>query len=71
VDGRAASAYEFYAYENPKTQGPVRLLVAKDTGLPLRIDMGEPNTTGGVQMVYSQLDSPVNIEIPACMSGAK
>ncbi|MGH9545589.1 MAG: hypothetical protein ACRD23_10275 [Terriglobales bacterium] len=71
VDGRPAAVYEFYAYESPKAQGPVRLLVAKDTGLPLQINMGDPNTTGGVQMVYSQLDSPVNIEIPACMSGAK
>ena len=71
VDGRAAAAYEFYAYDNQKTQGTVRLLVAKDTGLPLRIDMGDPNAGGGMKMEYSELSSPVQIEIPSCMAGSQ
>jgi hypothetical protein len=71
VDGRAAAAYEFYAYDNAKTQGTVRLLVAKDTGLPMRIEMGDPNTTGAMQMVYSELSSPVQIEVPSCMANAQ
>jgi hypothetical protein len=69
VDGRAATAYEFYAYDNEKTQGMVHLYVAKDSGLPLRIEMGDPSAGGGMQMNYGELTSPVNIEIPACMSG--
>jgi hypothetical protein len=69
VDGRMADGYEFYAYDNEKTQGTVHLYVAKDTGLPLRIEMGDPSSGGGVQMNYGELNTPVNIEIPACMSG--
>jgi hypothetical protein len=42
VDGKAADGYEFYAYDNEKTQGTVHLYMAKDTGLPLRIEMGTP-----------------------------
>ena len=68
VDGKAADGYEFYAYDE-KTQGTVHLYMAKDTGLPLRIEMGDPNSGGGVQMNYSELSTPVNIEIPACMNG--
>jgi len=29
--------------------------------------MGDP-TVGGIQMNYSELTTPVNIEIPACMT---
>jgi hypothetical protein len=67
VDGRIADGYEFYAYDNEKTQGTVHLFVAKHTGLPLRIEMGDPNAGGGLQMNYGELTAPVNIEIPACM----
>jgi hypothetical protein len=63
----AAAAYEFYAYENEKTQGAVRLFVANDTGLPLRLEMGDPNAGGGIAMNYGELSTPVNIEVPACM----
>ena len=45
------------------------LLVAKDTGLPLRIEMVDPNGAGGIQMNYGPLTGPANIEIPACMNG--
>jgi len=68
VNGAVADGYEFYSYDNQKTQGTVHLFVAKDTGLPLRIEMADPNS-GGIQMNYSELTSPVNIEIPACMTG--
>jgi hypothetical protein len=37
VNSPPAAAYEFYAYDNEKTQGTIHLLVAKDTGLPLRL----------------------------------
>ena len=42
VNGQAAAAYEFYAYDNEKTQGAIHLLVAQDSGLPLRLEMGNP-----------------------------
>jgi len=67
VDGKAAAAYEFYAYDNEKTQGTARLFVAKDTGLPLRLEMGDANAGGALQMNYSELSTPANIEVPACM----
>jgi hypothetical protein len=61
VNGRAAAAYEFYAYDNQKTQGTVHLLVARDTGLPLRIEMSDPNSPGSIQMNYGPLAGPANI----------
>jgi hypothetical protein len=69
VNGAMADGYEFYSYDNQKTQGTVHLFVAKDTGLPLRIEMVDAGGAGGIQMNYSQLTSPANIEIPACMTG--
>jgi hypothetical protein len=67
VNGTAATAYEFYVQQNGTSQGPVRLLVAKDTSLPLRIEMNDPGGRGSVQMNYTDFGSPVQIEIPACL----
>ena len=67
VNGAMVDGYEFYSYDNQKTQGTVHLFVAKDTGLPLRIELVDPNGAGGVQMNYGPLTGPANIEIPACM----
>ena len=67
VNGTMADAYEFYDHENEKTQGTVHLFVAKDTGLPLRIEMVDPSGAGGIQMNYGPLTGPANIEVPACM----
>jgi hypothetical protein len=69
VNGAMVDGYEFYSYDNQKTQGTVHLFVAKDTGLPLRIELVDPNGAGGVQMNYGPLTGPANIEIPACMGG--
>jgi hypothetical protein len=41
--------------------------VAKDSGLPMRIEMVDSGGAGGIQMNYSQLTGPASIEIPACM----
>ena len=68
VNGAMADAYEFYDHENEKTQGTVHLFVAKDTGLPLRIEMVDASGAGGIQMNYGPLAGPANIEIPACMN---
>ncbi len=69
MNGTMADGYEFYSYDNEKTQGTVHLFVAKDTGMPLRIEMSDPRSVGAIQMNYSELTSPANIEIPACMTG--
>jgi len=68
VNGAMADGYEFYDHENEKTQGTVHLFVAKDTGLPLRIEMMDASGAGGIQMNYGPLTGPANIEIPACMN---
>jgi len=68
VNGAMADGYEFYDHENEKTQGTVHLFVAKDTGLPLRIEMVDAGGIGGIQMNYGPLTGPANIEIPACMN---
>ena len=49
----------------------MHLFVAKDTGLPLRIEMVDPSGAGGIQMNYGPLTAPANIEIPACMGGTQ
>jgi hypothetical protein len=67
VNGAMADGYEFYSYDNQKTQGTVHLFVAKDTGLPLRIELADPGGAGGIQMNYGPLTGPANIEVPACM----
>jgi hypothetical protein len=69
VDGTMADGYEFYSYDNEKTQGTVHLLVAKDTGLPLRLELIDPRGAGGIQMNYILLATPPNIETPPCLAG--
>ena len=68
VNGAMADGYEFYSYVNEKTQGTVHLFVAKDTGLPLRLEIVDPIGAGGIQMNYGPLTGPANIEIPPCMA---
>jgi len=70
VGGRSATAYEFYVRDGDRFQGPLHLLVAKDTGLPLRIDMTDPQGHGSMHMDYS-FDGITDIEIPICMAGAR
>lgn len=68
VGETGAAAYEFMVNENGKSQGPVRLLVAKDSGLPLRIEMSDPQGHGNVHMDYSDFSKPAQIEVPDCLS---
>ncbi len=69
VDGTMADGYEFYSYDNEKTQGTVHLLVAKDTGLPMRLELIDPRGAGGIQMNYILLATPPAIETPPCLAG--
>ncbi len=68
VEGTAATAYEFYVKDKGRSQGPVRFLVGKDSGLPLRIEMNDPGGRGSMQMNYTDFNKPVQIEIPACLA---
>jgi hypothetical protein len=68
VNGKAASAFEFYVNQNEQRQGPVRLLVAKDSGLPARIHMDDPGGRGSVDMDYD-LETSGDIEVPSCLAG--
>ncbi len=69
ADGTMADGYEFHSYDNEKTQGTVHLLVAKDTGLPLRLELLDPRGAGGIQMNYILLATPPTIETPPCLAG--
>ncbi len=67
IEGVSAAVYEFYVKENGRSQGPIRLLVAKDTSLPLRLEMTDPGGRGSMHMDYSDFNKPAQIEIPDCL----
>jgi hypothetical protein len=68
IDGTPHAAYEFYVRGNQnRLQGPVHLYVAKDTGLPRRIEMTDPQGHGSMQMNYDYSTLP-EIEIPECLA---
>lgn len=74
VDGVSTTAYEFYVHDKQKDEyhGPMRLHVAKDTQLPLRIEMTDPQMRGAsMNMDYYDFDKVGEIEIPACLKDAK
>jgi hypothetical protein len=48
-------------------EGPIRMSVAKSTGLPARLEMTDPHGQGSMTMDYD-VTTPVNIEIPDCMA---
>jgi len=70
VEGKPATAYEFFVRDGDKLQGPVRLLVTKDSGLPLRMEMTDPQGRGSMHMDYSY-DNIGDIEMPACMASGQ
>jgi hypothetical protein len=67
VNGAAVTAYDFYARDSSGTHGPMRVFIAKDSGLPLRIHMDDPQGHGSVDMDYSYAASE-NIEVPECLA---
>jgi hypothetical protein len=70
VGGASATAYEFYVLDGDRFLGPVRLLVAKDSGLPLRIEMTDLQEHCSIHMDYS-FDKITDIEVPACMASGQ
>jgi hypothetical protein len=67
VNGTATTAYEFYANDGKGPQGPIRLYVAKDSGLPLRVHMDDPGGRGSMDMDYS-FGPTADIEVPGCLA---
>ena len=67
VHGTPAIAYEFYVREKDQLRGPVRLSVNKSTGLPLLLEMKDPQLPAAMHMEYSY-DNIGDIEIPACLA---
>jgi hypothetical protein len=69
MNGAAANAYEFYTRDKDQLRGPVRLYVAKDSGLPQRIEMNDPQGHGAMHMDYDY-SAVGEIEIPDCLAKA-
>ncbi len=67
INGVAMSKYDFYVRDNGKLNGPVHLTVAKDSGMPMRLEMTDPGGMGSMTMDYDTT-TPVDIEIPPCMA---
>lgn len=70
LDGVAVTTYEFYVLENGQFHGPLRMHVAKDSGLPARIEMSDPRMKGGMQMDYTDFNKNADIETPPCLAGS-
>lgn len=66
VNGTPVTAYDFYANDSSGRHGPMRLFIAKDTSLPLRIHMEDPQGHGSLDMDYSY-GQTANIEVPGCL----
>jgi hypothetical protein len=72
LEGVAVTTYEFYVRDKDQFHGPVRMHVAKDTGLPMRLEMTDPQMRGAsMKMDYYDFDKGGEIEIPACLANGK
>lgn len=72
LEGTPVSAYEFYVKEKDQFHGPMHMYVAKDSGLPMRIEMSDPQMRGAsMKMDYFDFDKGEEIEVPACLASGK
>jgi hypothetical protein len=72
LDGVAVTAYEFYVRDKDQFHGPMRMYVAKDSGLPARMEMTDARMRGAkMQMDYYDFNKAGEIEIPACLAQGK
>lgn len=71
IEGKAVTTYEFYVLDKGEFHGPMRLHVAKDTGLPVRMEMTDPQGRGGMRMDYRDIGKPANFEIPSCLASTQ
>ena len=66
VGSEEAKTYTFSVQdEQSQKEMPVTLYVSAASGLPLKIEMNQPE--GSVTLEYYDVDAPMNIEIPDCM----
>jgi hypothetical protein len=66
VGGEKARTYNFsVADEQSKKEMPMTLYVSASTGLPLKIEMSQPE--GSMCMEYYDFNAPITIDVPACM----
>ena len=70
LGGVQAATYEFYVRSGDQFNGPLHLLVAKQTNIPLRIEMSDPRMNGSMHIDYS-FDNIPEIQMPPCMGGGK
>jgi hypothetical protein len=71
LDGVPVTTYEFYVLDNGEFHGPIRMHVAKDTNLPVRIEMSDPQMGGGMRMDYYDFNKGGPLEVPACLDKGK
>lgn len=67
IDGVDATTYEFYVHENGHFMGPMRMLIGKESGLPMRIEMNDKRMPGTMRMDYFGFGQGGEIEVPACL----
>jgi hypothetical protein len=66
VGAEEARSYRFSVMdENSRKEMPVTLYVSASTGLPLKIEMSQPQ--GSMVMEYYDFNAPIAIDLPACM----
>lgn len=71
VDGTPITSFEFFYHDQQKDEyhGPMRLHVAKDSGLPMRLEMSDPQMRGmTMNMDFYDVDKVAPIEIPSCLA---
>ncbi len=71
LDGVNVTGYEFYVSQGGKSQGPIQMYIAKDSGLPVRLGMSDARVGGGMQMDYFGFNQGGDFEIPACLAEGK
>ena len=69
IGGVTGNGYHFYVKENGRFDGPVRVLVARESGMPRRFEFADPRGGGKMAMNYSDFDKPAKIDLPSCLAG--
>jgi outer membrane lipoprotein-sorting protein len=66
IDGEKAKTYIFSVVdEQSKKEMPMTLYVSASSGLPLKIEMSQPQ--GSMSMEYYDINAPIKIDVPECM----
>lgn len=72
LDGVSVTAYAFYVQDKDQFHGPMKMFVAKDSGLPVRIEMTDARMRGAsMKMDYYDFDKGGDFEVPACLAEGK